>query len=207
MLKQCLAALPLVAILRGVQPDEVVALADGLAALSWRIVEVPLNSPKAYDSIAALSAAFGEQMLVGAGTVLSCEQVDAVAESGGKIIIMPHSDIKVIRHAKSQGLYCVPGFMTPTEAFAAIDAGADGLKCFPANLVGAAGLKAMMAVLPDDVPLLPVGGINPEHMPALVQCGATGFGLGSSLYRPGDGVVEVVTKAREFIRVWQQLSA
>lgn len=190
--------LPLVAILRGVEPGEVVAIGAELVDVGFAVIEVPLNSPQPFDSIGRLAAAFGERALVGAGTVLTPEAVDRVADAGGRLIVMPHADTAVIRAAKRAGLFAVPGFATPTEAFAALDAGADALKLFPAEAAPPAVLKAMRAVLPPAVPVLPVGGIRPETMAGYWAAGAGGFGLGSALYKPGDAPATVRTKAVAF---------
>ncbi len=190
--------LPLVAILRGVEPQEAVAIGAELVDVGFAVIEVPLNSPQPFDSVGRLAAAFGEQVLVGAGTVLTPEAVDRVADAGGKLIVMPHADTAVIRAAKRAGLFAVPGFATPTEAFAALDAGADALKLFPAEAAPPAVLKAMRAVLPPAVPVLPVGGIRPETMAGYWEAGAGGFGLGSALYKPGDAPATVRAKAVAF---------
>lgn len=190
--------LPLVAILRGIRPAEAVPVGEALVDAGFAIVEVPLNSPSPLDSITRLAAALGDRALVGAGTVLTPQAVDQVAAAGGRLIVMPHADIRVIRAAKAAGLLAVPGFATPTEAFAALDAGADALKLFPAEAAAPPVLKAMLAVLPAGVQVLPVGGIRPETMAAYWQAGAAGFGLGSALYKPGDAPVTVHQKALAF---------
>lgn len=190
--------LPLVAILRGVEPDEVVAIGAELVDVGFAVIEVPLNSPEPFDSIGRLAAAFGDRALIGAGTVLTAAAVDRVAAAGGGLIVMPHADTAVIRAAKRAGLFAVPGFATPTEAFAALDAGADALKLFPAEAAPPAVLKAMRAVLPPTVPILPVGGIRPETMAGYWEAGAAGFGLGSALYKPGDAPATVRAKAVAF---------
>lgn len=190
--------LPLVAILRGVEPDEVVAIGAELVDVGFAVIEVPLNSPEPFDSIGRLAAAFGDRALIGAGTVLTAAAVDRVAAAGGRLIVMPHADTAVIRAAKRAGLFAVPGFATPTEAFSALDAGADALKLFPAEAAPPAVLKAMRAVLPPAVPVLPVGGIRPETMAGYWEAGAAGFGLGSALYKPGDAPATVRAKAVAF---------
>lgn len=190
--------LPLVAILRGIRPDEVVAVGEALVDSGFAIVEVPLNSPSSLDSIARLAAALGDRALVGAGTVLDPAAVERVAAAGGRLIVMPHADTTVVRAAKAAGLLAVPGFATPTEAFASLDAGADGLKLFPAEAAPPPVLKAMRAVLPAGAAVLPVGGIRPETMAGYWQAGASGFGLGSALYKPGDAPDTVRRKAVAF---------
>lgn len=198
---------PLIAILRGLTPADAPAIGEALVAGGFKVLEVPLNSPEPFESIALLSRALRERALVGAGTVLSPAQVDQVAEAGGRLIVMPHADTAVILHAKRRGLVCLPGIATPTEAFAALAAGADGLKLFPAELLTPAVLKAMRAVLPKAASLFPVGGITPTTMEPYLAAGATGFGLGSALYRPGASVAEVAERAQAFITAWAGRSA
>jgi 2-dehydro-3-deoxyphosphogalactonate aldolase len=201
-----LQALPLVAILRGITPDDAVPVGQALVEAGLRIVEVPLNSPQPLRSIERLARALGARALVGAGTVLRPAQVAEVAAAGGRLIVMPHADAEVIRTAKAAGLWCVPGVATPTEAFAALAAGADALKLFPAELLTPPVLKALRAVLPRDVKLLPVGGITPQNLGAHVAAGASGFGLGSALYRPGLPPAEVGANARAFVWAWRNAS-
>ena len=182
-LSAAMQACPLVAILRGVKPGEVVAIGHALVAAGFRIIEVPLNSPDPFDSIRALRDALPPEVQVGAGTVLSVEHVYEVARAGGSLIVMPHSDPAVIRATKAKGLASAPGVATPTEAFAALSNGADVLKMFPA----------------EQVPLLPVGGITPSNMGPFLKAGAQGFGLGSALYKVGNTAEEVGANARAFI--------
>ncbi|MDB6452948.1 2-dehydro-3-deoxy-6-phosphogalactonate aldolase [Falsirhodobacter sp. 20TX0035] len=196
--------LPLIAILRGVTPDEVVPIARALAEEGFAIVEVPLNSPDPFESLRRLALDVGDSLLCGAGTVLTVDDAHRVAEAGGKIVVMPHADTAVIAAAKAAGLYCTPGIATPTEGFAALAAGADGLKLFPAEAQTPSVLKAMRAVFPKDVPFLPVGGIAPNNMGPWRAAGATGFGLGSALYKPGMGAEEVRANARAFVSAWRQ---
>ncbi|MDG0857130.1 2-dehydro-3-deoxy-6-phosphogalactonate aldolase [Roseateles puraquae] len=203
MLHQALQQLPLVAILRGVQPDDVEAVADSLYHEGFRVIEVPLNSPQALESIARLARRMPADALIGAGTVLSADAVRDVQVAGGRLIVMPHADVAVIRVAKARGMACVPGAATPTEAFAALQAGADALKLFPAELVTPPVLKAMRAVLPRELKLLPVGGITPDTMAPYRKAGAAGFGLGSALYAPGMTADEVGRRARAFAEAWQ----
>jgi 2-dehydro-3-deoxyphosphogalactonate aldolase len=197
-LAEFLAHLPLIAILRGVRPEDVVAIGGALIGAGFRVIEVPLNSPEPLASIAALATAFGERALIGAGTVLDPADVRRIADSGGRLVVMPHADLAVVRAAKAQGLLCVPGVATPTEAFGALAAGADALKMFPAEALPPAAVKAWRAVLPTDVSLLPVGGITPERMAPYLAAGADGFGLGSALYQPGLAPAEVAARARSF---------
>lgn len=194
--------LPLIAILRGVTPDEVLPIAQALADEGFAIVEVPLNSPDPFESLRRLALEFGDRLLCGAGTVLTPEDANRLAEAGGKIVVMPHADTAVIAAAKAAGLYCTPGIATPTEGFAALAAGADGLKLFPAEAQSPGVLKAMRAVFPKDVPFLPVGGIAPDNMGPWRAAGAAGFGLGSALYKPGMGAEEVRANARAFVTAW-----
>ena len=198
------APLGLVAILRGVAPDAVLGIAQVLIDAGFKIIEVPLNSPQPIDSIGRLSARFGAQALIGAGTVTTADDVTAVAAAGGRLIVMPHSDLAVIAAAKRAGLFVVPGIATPTEAFAALTAGADGLKLFPAEAMPAAVLKAMRAVMPPQTMVFPVGGITPTSMAEYRQAGAAGFGLGSALYKPGDGPAAVAAKAAAFVAAWHK---
>lgn len=194
-LKDC----PLVAILRGIRPEEAIAVGEALFAAGFRILEVPLNSLSPLQSIRRLADAFAGRALVGAGTVLNLAAMEAVAQSGGELIVMPHADPHIVRAAKERGLMAMPGFATPTEAFAVIDAGADALKLFPAEGASPAVLKALRAVLPPDIPVLPVGGINAANMAPWVAAGAAGFGLGSSLYQPGLTAAEVGQRGRDLI--------
>ena len=190
-LSDYLAPLPLIAVLRGITPEEIPAIAAVLVGEGFRVLEVPLNSPRPFQSIRALAAAAGERCLVGAGTVLAVEDVARVKAAGGRLIVMPHADTTIIRAAREQRLLCVPGVATPTEAFAALAAGADGLKMFPADQLPPAALKAWRAVLPAATLLFPVGGIKPESMAAYWAAGASGFGTGSNLYRPGASADQV----------------
>lgn len=203
MLESALQQLPLVAILRGIKPDEVEAVADALYAEGFRVIEVPLNSPQALDSIGRLARRMPEDALIGAGTVLSADAVRDVQIAGGRVIVMPHADVAVIRVAKARGLACIPGVATPTEAFAALQAGADAVKLFPAELITPPVVKAMRAVLPRELRLLPVGGVTPETMAVYRQAGAAGFGLGSALYAPGMAAAEVGQRARAFVQAWR----
>lgn len=198
-LKTALARCPLVAILRGIKPDEVASVAAALIDAGFAMIEVPLNSPDPFASIARLAHQFGDLALIGAGTVMTPTQVNDVNAAGGRLIVMPHADTEVIRAAKAARMVALPGFATPTEAFAAIQAGADGLKLFPAEASPPAVLKAMKAVLPPDMPILPVGGITPDRMAPYHQAGAAGFGLGSALYKPGDTAKDVAIAASKFI--------
>jgi 2-dehydro-3-deoxyphosphogalactonate aldolase len=200
------ARLPLVAILRGVRPDEVEAIGEALVEAGFAIVEVPMNSPDPLDSIARLARRLGDRAVVGAGTVLRVEDVAAVEAAGGTIVIAPNANPAVIAAAAARGLVALPGIATPTEAFAALEAGAAALKLFPAEAASPAVLKAMRAVLPKDTRVLPVGGIAPDTMAPWVAAGAAGFGLGSALYRPGMDAGAVGEAARAFVAAHQALA-
>jgi 2-dehydro-3-deoxyphosphogalactonate aldolase len=189
---------PLVAILRGVDPDTVVAVGTVLVDAGFRIIEVPLNSPAPLESIRRLAAELPAHCLVGAGTVTDPSSIDAIAAVGGRLIVMPHGDPAVIRAAKAAGLVCMPGVATPTEAFAALSNGADALKLFPAELLGPAVLRAWRSVFAPATLFLPVGGITPDSLAPFLAAGAAGFGLGSALYRPGMTVDEVAGSAAAF---------
>ena len=197
-LRQALAELPLVAILRGLAPEDALALGQVLVDAGFRIIEVPLNSPRPFESIGLLAKAFGTRAMVGAGTVLRTEDVTRVKDAGGRLIVMPHGDMAIIREAKRQGLICTPGVATPTEGFAALAAGADGLKLFPARAIPPAIVKAWRAVFPPETLLLPVGGITPERMADYLAAGASGFGLGSALFAPGMSASDIQTRAQAF---------
>jgi 2-dehydro-3-deoxyphosphogalactonate aldolase len=177
-----------------------------LVQAGFRLIEVPLNSPQPLRSIERLAQAFGSHCLIGAGTVTSAAQVTDVAQAGGRLIVMPHSDAQLIRAAKAQGLWCAPGIATPTEGFAALAAGADALKLFPAELLGPSVVKALRAVFPADTLFLPVGGITPHNMAAYAAAGASGFGLGSALYKPGMTAQGVAAKAAAFVKAWRSIA-
>ena len=199
-LTECLHACPLVAILRGIRPDEAEAVGDALVEAGLRVLEVPLNSPDPLDSIARLARRHGAHALVGAGTVRRTTEVDAVAHASGRLIVTPHADPVLVRHAKAAGMQAAPGFLTPAEAFALLDAGADALKLFPAEAASPAVLKALRAVLPPGTLVLPVGGMDAATIPAWRDAGAAGFGIGSALYKPGDTPAQVGAKARGLLR-------
>ncbi|HEL3865862.1 TPA: 2-dehydro-3-deoxy-6-phosphogalactonate aldolase [Stenotrophomonas maltophilia] len=196
--------LPLVAILRGLTPQEAPAIGAALAEAGFHILEVPLNSPQPLQSIELLAKQLGDRCLIGAGTVLSTAQVQDVNNAGGRLVVMPHADVEVIAAAHASGMVCTPGVATPTEAFAALRAGADALKLFPAEQLPPPVLKAWSSVLPAGTPLLPVGGITPERMAAYRQAGAAGFGIGSALYAPKTTADDVARRARAFIDAWNR---
>ena len=202
-LDSALAECPLVAILRGITPAECEAVGSALVETGFSIIEVPLNSPDPFNSIRFLASRFGHRALIGAGTVLSPAAVDQVAEAGGRLIVMPHGDPSVIAAAKERGLACIPGVATPTEAFAALAAGADALKLFPAEAISPSVVKALRAVLPASVRLLPVGGIGAQNMAAYLEAGAIGFGIGSTLYKPGKSAEQVREDAQALVEAWR----
>jgi 2-dehydro-3-deoxyphosphogalactonate aldolase len=189
---------PLVAILRGIRPGEALEIGTMLVETGFTIIEVPLNSPEPFASIVRLAKRLGDRVLVGAGTVTDWEQVTKIADAGGRVIVMPHADERVIEAAKRRNLFVVPGFATPTEAFRMINAGADAIKLFPAEANPPKVLKSLRAVLPKEIPILPVGGITPQNMTDYWVAGADGFGLGSALYKPGMTVEQVAQSAADF---------
>ena len=198
-LKAWLARCNLIAILRGVRPDEAEPIAAALEAAGIAIVEVPLNSPEPIESIRRLSARFGDQLLIGAGTVMTPAQVEAIADAGGRLIVTPHADAAVVRAATGKGMLSCPGFFTPTEAFAMLAAGADALKLFPAEAASPAVLRGIRAVLPPGTMVLPVGGIDAGNMRPWLEAGAAGFGIGSSIYRAGDSASVVQQRAERLV--------
>jgi 2-dehydro-3-deoxyphosphogalactonate aldolase len=204
-LRDYLTDLPLVAILRGLKPEHAAEVGMALVEGGFRVIEVPLNSPEPFRSIETLAKVLPEDVLVGAGTVLDPAQVDGIRDVGGKLIVMPHADLEVIRRAKEHGLVCTPGVATPTEAFSALKAGADGIKIFPAEAMPPQVVKAWRAVLPKDAIVIPVGGIKPDTMKSYVEAGANGFGLGSALFTPTMGVEEIRRNAGAFAQAWRAL--
>lgn len=203
MLDTYLKDLPLIAILRGVTPDEIVPVGRALYDAGFRVIEIPLNSPQPFESIRRLTAELGESCLIGAGTVLTEAQVAEVDAAGGRLIVSPNANLAVIRASKAAGLVSAPGVATPSEGFAALDAGADSLKLFPAEQLGPAVVKAWRAVFPKELALLPVGGITPDNMGPYVAAGANGFGLGSALYKPGLTAAQVSANAQAFAAGWR----
>ena len=196
------AACPLVAILRGITPAEAEAAGRVLAEAGFRLLEVPLNSPQPLRSIELLARSV-PQALVGAGTVLRASQVQDVHAAGGRLVVAPNFSEAVVRASVERGLACLPGVATPTEAFAALDAGATGIKLFPAEMIAPDVVKAMRAVLPKDALLLPVGGISTTGMAAYLAAGANGFGIGSALYSPGMAIEELARRAHDFVAAWR----
>ncbi len=187
---------PIIAILRGIHPDEAEAIGAVLMEAGITIIEVPLNSPAPFESIRRLYDAFGDRALIGAGTVMTVDEIVLLHRAGGRLVVTPHADPELVRAARARGLFACPGFFSPTEAFALLAAGADALKLFPAEAASPAVLKALLAVLPKGTPVLPVGGIGAENLAAWRGAGAAGFGVGSSLYKPGDTPEQVAAKAR-----------
>ncbi len=202
--QHALTRLPLVAILRGIRPPEAAPIGAAIQQAGFSIIEVPLNSPEPLASIAALRRQFADNadVLIGAGTVLTAQQVATSAAAGAELIVSPNFNPAVVEAAARAGLACLPGILSPTEAFGALAAGATGLKLFPAELASPMVVKALLAVLPPGTPLLPVGGIGPHHMAEWRAAGAAGFGVGSALYRPGMGADAVADRAARFVSAW-----
>lgn len=192
----------IVAILRGITPAEALAVADVLLAAGIDKIEVPLNSPNAFVSIARLAEHYGREALIGAGTVLTPDDVRRVREAGGQLVVSPDTNVEVIRATKAAGMRSYPGAMTPSECFAALRAGADGLKLFPASLIGPQGLAAIRAVLPEGTEVLAVGGAGPDNFAAWHRAGADGFGIGTALYAPGDSVSKVASNASAIVAAY-----
>lgn len=199
LLHRYLDVCPLVAIIRGVRPDEAEAIGDAILEAGIRIIEVPLNSPDPLSSIERLAMKFGDSVLVGAGTVLDPADVGRVRESGGRIIVSPDTNPAVIAATASAGMVASPGYFTPSEAFMAIRAGATVLKLFPAEAATPTVLRAQLAVIPKNVPIMVVGGVKPDTMRSWLDAGATGFGLGGGLYKPGQTPADTLAKAQAFV--------
>jgi 2-dehydro-3-deoxyphosphogalactonate aldolase len=199
LLKRYLDQCPLIAIIRGVRPEEAEGIGEAIYEGGIRIIEVPLNSPDPLQSIDLLVKKFGDEMLVGAGTVLGADDVRRVQDIGGRIIVSPDTNIEVVSTAAQAGLVSSPGYFTPSEAFAALRAGAHTLKLFPAEAASPAVLKAQLAVIPKDVPVMAVGGVKPDTMRPWLDAGAAGFGLGGGLYQPGQSPSETLEKARAYV--------
>ena len=193
------AEMPLVAIIRGVSPDDASATAKAIFEAGIRIIEVPLNSPQPFDSIKIIADAFGDRALIGAGTVLNTDNVKRVQHVGGRLIVAPNTNAEVIRATVDAGMVSSPGYFTPSEAFTAIEAGAHSLKLFPAEAASPSVVKAQKAVLPKDIPLIVVGGVNGDNIGGWLDCGADGIGLGSGLYKPGQDAEETHRKAEAFV--------
>ncbi|HXS07301.1 MAG TPA: 2-dehydro-3-deoxy-6-phosphogalactonate aldolase [Rhizomicrobium sp.] len=201
--KRLLSDLPLIAILRGLRPEEAVEIGDALVAAGILAAEVPLNSPDAPESISRMRMAFGETLAVGAGTVLSPQDVAVIRDAGAQFVVSPNANSAVISATKKAGMLSMPGFATPSEAFAALEAGADGLKLFPAEASSPAVLKALKEVLPGPVPVFPVGGITPDKTEAYRRAGAAGFGIGSAIYRAGRDAKTVKDNASASVKAWR----
>ena len=195
---------PIIAILRGLRPSEAAPVGQALLEAGIDRIEVPLNSPQPLDSIAILAREFGDHALIGAGTVLTPDEVDAVAGAGGKLIVSPNCDGDVIRRTVALGLESWPGVFTPTEAFAALQAGATGLKLFPGALAGPAGLSAIRAILPKGTQVFAVGGAGPENFGTWIKASADGFGIGSALYKPGMAVDNIATRAHRIVAAYDE---
>lgn len=202
-LAQAMAELPLIAILRGLTPAQAPAIGQALVDSGFSLIEVPLNSPDPLHSIAALTQQH-PQALIGAGTVLNAQQVQEVHAAGGRLIVSPHFNPAVLAQALALDMVVLPGVATPSEAFAALDAGAHGLKLFPAEMITPATVKALRAVLPQTASLMPVGGISPDNMAPYLAAGANGFGLGSALYAPGRSAAHVRAQATAFVQAFRQ---
>lgn len=202
-----MAELPMVAILRGIKPEEVLAHGEALINAGFSILEVPLNSPEPFKSIELLQKKFGDKALIGAGTVMRKDQIDQLVEIGAGIMVCPHTDVALIRAAKAAGLYAFPGFFTASEAFAAIEAGADAIKLFPAEAMTSPNvISALCAVVPKSVRICPVGGVTPSNMGSYIDAGAQGFGLGSALYKAGQSVEVTSKNAHAFVAGWKAIS-
>lgn len=197
---------PLIAILRGVTPDEAVPICKAILEAGIDRIEVPLNSPDPFASIKAMVDAYGDQALIGAGTVLSTDDVGRVAQAGGKLVVSPNCDQRVIIATKAAGLQSWPGVMTPTECFEALKAGADGLKIFPASIPGPDGVKAIRAILPTGTQVYAVGGAGPDNFKQWIDASADGFGIGSAIYKPGDSVATVAQKARDIVAAYDAVA-
>jgi len=200
-----LSTRPLVAILRGLRPEEAAEIGEALISAGILCAEVPLNSPNAPESIAILKRTHGNKLMVGAGTVLAVQEVAIVAACGAELVVSPNTNPAVIAATKAAGLLSVPGFATPSEAFAAIEAGADALKAFPTDLVSPAALRALKEVLPANMPVIPVGGVTIEKIGEYRKAGAAGFGIGSAIYRRGNDAASVAKKARDFVEAFHGL--
>lgn len=198
---------PLIAILRGIERREAADIAEALIDAGIDRIEIPLNSPDPFESIQRMATAHGDHALIGAGTVLTPDQVQSVSDAGGRLVVSPNCDEDVIKASKNLGMQSFPGVLTPTECFEALKWGSDGLKVFPAFQMGIDGLKALRAVLPSETQVYMVGGVGPENFADWLKAGANGFGLGSFLYKPGDTASDVAAKAKDTVAVWDEITA
>lgn len=194
----------IIAILRGLTPPEAVNVCKALIDAGITMIEVPLNSPEPLTSIASAAKAFGDRAQVGAGTVLSVADVDAVKAAGGTFIVSPDTNAEIIRHTRATGMASYPGFFTPTDAFGALRAGATGLKAFPAEVLGPKGIRALKAVLPPEIPVYAVGGANPDNFRDYFDAGCAGFGLGTYLYKPGMSLADIAARARTAVAAYDE---
>lgn len=206
-LTNALTKMPLIAIIRGVKPDEVLDIATAIQAAGFSIIEVPLNSPDPFKSLKIMADHLGKNTLIGAGTVVLAKQVSQVHQAGGRFIVSPNTNVDVIKTTKQLGLYSLPGFYTPSEAYTAIDAGADGLKMFPADTLGIKGLKAIKVILPPKIPVFAVGGVNAGNMREYLSVGASGFGLGSSVYKAGMTADQAYKAAKSQVDAYKAATA
>ena len=204
MLSERLPGLPIIAVLRGITPDEVIPIGDLLARAGVVAMEVTLNSPEPYRSIAELSRHFGADIVVGAGTVTGISQIHEVKHAGGSLIVSPHTDVELIATAKAEGMSVLPGCVSPTEIFQAVNAGADAVKLFPAEIIPPVAVKAMRAALPPAIEMFPTGGIGASNMREYLQAGAAGFAVGSSLYKPGKALTAMETDVKSIVAAFKQ---
>jgi len=203
--KSLIQRMPLIAILRGINPSECIEIGCKLFDIGFRIIEIPLNSPEAFKSIERLATKLSGEAIIGAGTILNVEQLKLLSNAGGNLAVMPHIDQQAVSYAKKYNLICFPGVASPTEAISALKAGADGLKIFPAEMITPVILKSWKIILPDNTMLFPVGGIQPKLLEPYFLAGATGFGIGSALYKPGRSISEIGKIGEKFVKEWSKI--